>query len=331
MNTEIENLNRRNNSFNLIRMYACINVLVIHLALYMGVKVPIVNDFARELNSVPVFFLISGFLIWMSLERNDGFKQFCKKRVLRLFPELWISIIIEIILLLCLYHGATLLDYASLIVFQGLIYPPHTPPAFDNYGVGTLNGSLWTIPVTIQFYLIIWVLYRWLKDKPQKVWFGILFLSLLIGVLFEARVQTCLPAVIQVLIAIGHDFWIFFIGCFLAKYFDKYIPILVKYWYLSFVGLVFYEAVTWQIADIVHYSLTGIFLLTLFIFGFAYRFPRITLKTDISYAIYLYHMVFINAAVQLGYRGNASAAFVVVLLTLIFSYISTMLVLRLTK
>ena len=331
MNTTTKNFNRRDNCFNLIRIYACVNVLVIHLALYLGVKVPVINDLCCELNSVPVFFLISGFLIWMSLERNNNFKQFCKKRILRLFPELWTSIVIEIILLLCLYYGPTFWDYVRLIIFQGLLYPPHTPPAFDNYGMGVLNGSLWTIPVTIQFYLIIWALYKWLKDKSKLVWLGILFLSLVIGALFEARLQTCLPTIIQIPISIGHDFWIFFIGCFLAKYFDEYIPILAKYWYIPFVGLIFYEITTWQTADIVHYSLTGVFLLAMFIFGFAYRFPNITLKTDISYAVYLYHMIFINAAVQLGYRGNGYAAIVVVLLILISSYFSTIFISRLTK
>lgn len=152
---------QRNNCFNFIRLYACINVLLYHIDIYLNVKIPYITSLVNPINGVPVFFLLSGFLIWFSLERNNKFKPFCTKRVLRLYPELWFSIIIEILLLLILFNGAKIIDYVQIIVFQGFLLPSYSPHGFDKYGIGSLNVSLWTIPITIQFYFIIWAAYKW--------------------------------------------------------------------------------------------------------------------------------------------------------------------------
>lgn len=54
---------------------------------------------------VPVFFMMSGYLIWMSVGRSARFSQYCKKRFWRIFPELWVAVLIEILVLLALFQG----------------------------------------------------------------------------------------------------------------------------------------------------------------------------------------------------------------------------------
>ena len=46
----------------------------------MAVKVPVLSSLVNPINGVPVFFLISGFLIWLSIGRTKDFKSFCIKR-----------------------------------------------------------------------------------------------------------------------------------------------------------------------------------------------------------------------------------------------------------
>lgn len=326
-------IDKRNNCFNLIRLYACLNVLFYHMYLHMDVKTPIITSLVNPINGVPVFFLLSGFLIWMSLERNDKFKPFFTKRILRLYPELWFSMLIEIILLLCLFEGATVLDYMRLILFQGLIYPPYAPKVFDAYGMGFLNLALWTIPVILQFYLLIWVLYPWLKKKSKSVWIIVLLVSIIIAALLNANVHKSFPLPLKFIIriSVGYHLWIFLIGSFIAKFFDDFIPILMKYWYIPFMAFIAYEAIPIPVKPIVTYSLSGVVLLALFMFSFAYKFPMLTVTKDISYAVYLNHLVFTNAFIQLGYKGNGLAVFLIVMLTLLYSYISTVFISRILK
>ena len=53
---------------------------------------------------VPIFFILSGFLIWNSLENTLDFKQFFSKRILRLYPELWVCLIVEILSIVLFYE-----------------------------------------------------------------------------------------------------------------------------------------------------------------------------------------------------------------------------------
>ena len=78
--------------------------------------------------------------------------------------------------------------------------------------------------------------------------------------------------------------------------------------------------------SIVPYSLSGVLLLACSILGIAYKFKQIRIKKDISYPVYLYHMLFVNAAIHIGYRGNWLAALMVIILTFILAYLSTLFV-----
>lgn len=321
-------MDQKYNCFNFIRLYACINVLLFHMGSSMNYKIPFLNSLVNPINGVPVFFLLSGFLIWLSLDRNFKFKHFYTKRILRLFPELWISIAIEFVFLLSLYSGPNITDYLQILLFQGLTLSPYTPNAFKYYGIGSLNPSLWTIPIIIQFYIIIWFVYRWLKKKSLITW--IIILSFLIGTsaLFTANIQRNMPHYIQSLIGISacYYLWIFFIGCFIAKYFYKLVPILTKFWYISLISLIIIEMYPLPTKSIVPYSFSGIILLALSVFGLGYKFPKIRIETDISYAVYLYHMIFANALIHLGYKGNGYAVAIIIFTTFISAYISTLFI-----
>lgn len=77
------------NCLNLIRIIAALNVFYGHAMTHLNVKMP--NVFTTIIGifpGVPIFFMLSGFLIWMSIERTPTFAAYCKKRVLRLYPEL---------------------------------------------------------------------------------------------------------------------------------------------------------------------------------------------------------------------------------------------------
>ena len=50
------------------------------------------------------------------------------------------------------------------------IFQFYTPSSIEAYGVGNPNGSLWTISMEIQIYILIMLLYGWLKRRNKKEW-----------------------------------------------------------------------------------------------------------------------------------------------------------------
>ena len=112
---------------------------------------------------------MSGFLIWMSIARSTTFGQYCKKRFWRIFPELWVAVAVEIVAILLLYDHT--IEWGKLSLFavtQSTIFQFWTPDFLREYGCGCPNGSLWTICVLIQFYVIAFYVYKWLRGKKNK-------------------------------------------------------------------------------------------------------------------------------------------------------------------
>ena len=68
------------------------------------------------------------------------------------------------------------------IISQVTIFQFYNPFWLREYGVGVLNGSLWTIPVEMQFYFLIPFIY--LFSKKQIIFLIILTIFILLNFIF---------------------------------------------------------------------------------------------------------------------------------------------------
>jgi len=68
------------------------------------------------------------------------------------------------------------------------------------------------------------------------------------------------------------------------------------------------------------------FLLALFIFSFAYSFPKLgnylLKKNDVSYGVYIYHIPIVNLFIYFGYVSDMVFVLLVLILTIIVASIS---------
>ncbi len=55
-----------------------------------------------------------------------------------------------------------------MVFGQITIFQYYTPNLLRNFGVGTPNGSLWTIPVELEFYILLAVFFLFLKHISIK-------------------------------------------------------------------------------------------------------------------------------------------------------------------
>ena len=95
---------------------------------------------------VPLFFLISGFVILMSAEgRTAG--QFARSRFLRLYPMFWVGVVVTLSVLLVTGKAGSLLSLQTILANLTLVPGYFHAPFVD--------GVYWTLAIELKFYLLI--------------------------------------------------------------------------------------------------------------------------------------------------------------------------------
>ena len=313
------------NNFDLLRLFAATQVIIDHY--YQHLNIPISGLPVKLLNlfpGVPVFFIISGYLISASYERNNNLKDYFRNRALRIFPGLWCCIILTVIIFS--FTGVNFFNKETIAwlptQFAGFIYTPHF---LSHYGFGSYNGSIWTIPLELQFYILLPICYS-LVPKSR--------LNYLLFALF-----------------------IVFVGCNLGYYWSDYGPMIKKLmrytfaplFYLFLIGVIFQrlkiytsviiynKALYWIIGyvtfclifsdyiDPIIFSLIHTVLLAFCLLSIAYTLPNISKKllrtNDISYGIYIYHGLILTVIVQLKLQQHINL-YVIIGLSYIAGYLS---------
>ena len=100
---------------------------------------------------VNLFFIISGFVIFMTLDRTKKPMDFVVSRFSRLFPSYWVSIFLTVAITHWLGLPGKLVGidtaFANMIMMHGLFNVPH------------VDGVYWTLEVELLFYCGMFFLY----------------------------------------------------------------------------------------------------------------------------------------------------------------------------
>lgn len=116
---------------------------------------------------VQLFFLISGFVIFMTLERCRSAGDFVKSRISRLFPAYWASILVSALFVYSIGTDVQRVPLRDVIVDFTMIQ--------EFLGARHLDGVYWTLQVELFFYVqmlfwymigklryISWIIVGWL-------------------------------------------------------------------------------------------------------------------------------------------------------------------------
>ena len=116
---------------------------------------------------VELFFVISGFVIFMTTAKIKSAKLFIWKRILRLYPTFLICMLLT-------YLATSLFEYEKFKVnpIELLINFTMLPSLFD---VKAVDGVYWTLKVEVIFYLFIATLLFFKQLKNSKI-IGAIFL-----------------------------------------------------------------------------------------------------------------------------------------------------------
>ena len=301
----------RENNFGLLRLFAASQVMIVHGIVYLGLSMPSWIDAFEMFSGVSIFFVISGFLISESWVRSKSLGDYIVKRGSRIYPAYLISLLATIFIVFSFGFPVFSASGIKWIIFQlvGLVY---TPAMLDQYGIGSYNGSLWTIPVEVQFYILIPVVIafsRWTANY---------------------RISISLITLLSLVAALGITWsWLPSLGSKMSLTQDIVAHSFAPYFYMFMSGvwlravnahksrLIVGKGLYWCIIFILlnvllpngagYQCISRLFLAPTTI-SIAYSIPSLSKNTigefDLSYGIYIYHAIWINLFVELGFTGH---------------------------
>jgi surface polysaccharide O-acyltransferase-like enzyme len=286
-----------NSNIDLLRILSILSVIIIHittksleLAKYDLVHHPLIMFFNQAPRfAVPLFFLISAFVLELNYPQNFNYFSYLKKRFSRLFlPYLFWS-----------------------TIYYFVIFPNHSHSFFTNLLTGDSSYQLYFIPSLFIFYLFFPLIHRlinFLKNKIAIIIFGIIQLSILSFDYYFHPLY--LPYPISVFLL---NFDIFILGVLASRNQNNILDFVKKYQKIFyFVTIALSLFITWEGRSL--YLKTNnylsfysqwrptIFIYTLIISSlFIYLFGKLKINTNFvkkmasySFFVYFIHIIFIE-------------------------------------
>jgi peptidoglycan/LPS O-acetylase OafA/YrhL len=340
----------RHNNFDLLRLFAAYQVAFFHAWVLLKYQTDstafkVVKEIYSFFPGLPIFFIISGFLVSSSLERNlKNLKSYFWSRFLRIYPGLWGAFLFSLFVLGAsgYWINITFLstEFFLWIVAQLTFFQDWTPAFLKGLGTEGLNGPLWTIPVELGFYILLPILYILIIKKLASRWaqnaclIAIGFLSFWANVSYNQlvgfldRIAPIPPKILFYTLA--PHLWLFILGLLAWRNFDR-IRILVErrfiLWSALFIGLNYglqylYKMMghtpdmLYNYIDMVYpahwlYNATYVLVrvvLAMWVLSAAFTGPHLAEKVlrgqDISYGVYLYHVLLINLMISYNFVGS---------------------------
>lgn len=159
-------IKQRTASIDIFRTFALLLVLIYHCWVLTGSiafsceSLNMIVSLGGEIG-VTAFFALSGYGIYYSIYIQDikhqfVYKEFLRKRCKRIMPQYYFCIFIAVFFM---YGGAYVSLKGLLHIGAHMIFLHNLFPQTH----GSINGVLWTMGVTFQFYLISYFLYKGMR------------------------------------------------------------------------------------------------------------------------------------------------------------------------
>lgn len=294
MLSEYISTRKRNNNLNLIRLIAACSVIFSHSYELMGVQEKSLFNYSK-LNisigglAVQVFFIISGFLIFLSYKRSNSIKQYLKNRILRIFPGLFFSsllVIVVTMLVSSLKIGTESIFNIKFIknfLLLAFALPTHEPDLFNNLPFSdALNGSLWTIKYEFAAYIGILIL--GIIKMDTKRWISLFTSFSIIIYILNISGIIVVPGFIHPILPLIMSF---LVGMSIYIYQDKIKTNL--FWFILITAVLVISFIfNFGILFHIVFALFGWYVVMYIGYVFPFVMQSFIAKGDFSYGMYIY-------------------------------------------
>ncbi len=305
-------INLKKNAFDLLRYISAFAVMLHHYTGAFSIFCPeaksgaavysfnsFINDVGIWYHPVVILFTISGFLIPISFEHSGSREEFLKKRLLRIYPPIWLMVILNSAMIV-LFRTDVLKVRGFwiwiLVQTAGIAY---TPRCLRDFATGSTNGAFWSISVLIQFYIAFAIFFPFLRKLRFKGWTVLFAISAVINLVCGYSVQSPAGASLDKILqrtVIPYAFY-FLAGVFMYEFRESIIPFLKRYLPAMIILYVPYRMFSpvqiGYYCDLVRAAFTSATAATA-----AFVLPSVRYKRDFSYELFLYHWPVLNFLVQ---------------------------------
>jgi peptidoglycan/LPS O-acetylase OafA/YrhL len=314
------------NNFDLLRLLAAFQVFYFHSNFHL--RIPVgdiavrVNEVVDFFPGVPIFFVISGFLISRSYERSRTLGAYARNRFLRIYPALWVCFLVSLAMLAAVGFLQTTLvatpRFAVWVAAQLTLFQVYNPDFLRSFGMGVLNGSLWTIPVELGFYVALPIVYAVVRRLPRAA--GDLVLGAIALVSYSVwhfainhPGHDTVLWVKMLLVSPAAYFYMFLFGVLFHRRFEQVRRLFegrLLLWSVAYLALMLLQDAVFGPARKTSYPLVLMGNLTLAFWTMSFAFTGKTLSerilrgNDISYGLYIYHALVLNVLIHYGAIGR---------------------------
>lgn len=234
---------------------------------------------------VQFFFIISGFVIFFTLENTGDFLNFWKKRVIRLLPPMFFASIFTFIVFVT-FDNKNLFPSShvasNILVSLTFIKPIILSNLFPNNNFEYINGSYWSLWLEIQFYLYASIFFYLNKKKFLNRIIILSFVFIFINYLFQnIQGSNTLHLKVSKNVLSTYTIW-----------FNSYFNLVIFLPYFS-IGMIFYQLFKNHNNKIPNSFIIKIYLTLLLIFtiysGIYLQARFIILGMFLVFIIFIYH------------------------------------------
>jgi len=333
----------RTNNFNLIRLLAALQVVVVHAFAHLHLPpdhgAGWLLQVLRLFPGVPIFFFVSGFLISRSYETNPRLADYALNRALRIFPALVVCTAVSVLSVHLAGHfddkDIGIGHFIGWLLAQVSFLQFYNPDFMRGFGTGVLNGSLWTISVELQFYVVTPLLYALLRGTSKAVSNARLVVLAVLFLVANVATTWMLPTYGERLVfkmfgvSLVPWVYLFLVGVLVQRNFAFFARHLAGrgVWVLMF--YVVFCVVSDNVVELRFGNrLPPAVALVLCAAVFAIAYTRGELsravlgRVDASYGIYIYHAPVLNLFLFFGFTGTLNSVWALVLASVALGLLS---------
>lgn len=151
------------NNFDLLRLLFAVVVCLVHAYSLSGYSdLVVLAAFLSSDIAIEAFFVVSGFLIFMSYEKSSSIKAYAIKRARRIYPAYFVIVLVCAVGLMFAssypareYFSSSWLEYVWANLIFANFMQPTLPGVFEENRYTAVNGALWTLKIEVIFYLSV--------------------------------------------------------------------------------------------------------------------------------------------------------------------------------
>ncbi len=305
----------KKNNFDLLRLAFAATVCFGHI--FELSRMPELSWIGRYLSSavaVKSFFVVSGFLIFMSYERSSSVSSYLEKRLRRIYPAYGVVILISAFSLYFL-SNASPGEYFSLgwikylttnLLFLNFLQP-ELPMLFESHRYQAVNGALWTLKIEVMFYCCVpFLAYLIRRYSVSLVVLVVYLLSIIYGrLLLDQMSLTANPLYGLFAKQLPGQMCYFIAGAFFFYFYDrikKWTPLILP----AALLVLFFDGST------IHFIIEPFALAAAVVsFAFIFHLGNFARFGDFSYGLYICHFPIIQIFIQSGWFQGKPALFLV--------------------